>query len=336
MKVLLSAIFVLLFLCVSAQDKIELSNQLEVIPPLKTINKAFDLKKGEVILLSVTPMRGKLSKITVETPGTIFSQITRKVTMIDRQSIPITNDGTYIFKFRNGSFAKKEVNIKITKKRRTVDKDTTILDDMIFSSFIDTVKKYKDDTLPVPDVSEFEFTLSPSFSYGTDGDSTIREPLIDNTTYQYAAYWVGIGSQAIDDYNALKNSPPPSWLIAGVNEPIMAYGLGLTKALPMSYSSIARQVMFKFMDPRIEKVPRLTRKDKRANFFDIIPVGSASKYDELVLSLRNFNTTSSVPVYIKIVKFKIDRQYYNQYIIRERVQEVFKEKTVKVLAPEEE
>ena len=255
--------------------------------------------------------------------------------MIDRQAIPVNNDGTYAFKFRNGSFLKKEVNIKITKKRRTIDKDTTILDDLIFSSFIDTVKKYKDDTIPVPDVSEFEFVLSPSYSYGTDGDSTIREPLIDNTTYQYAAYWIGVGSQSINDYEKLKNSPP-SWLIAGVNEPLLAYGLGLTKALPMSTSSIARQVMFKFMDPRVDKVPRLTRKDKRANFFDIIPVGSASKYNELVLSLRNFNTTSSVPVYVKIVKFKIDRQYYNQYIIRERVQEVFKEKTVKVLAPEEE
>jgi len=318
------------------QEKVELLNELEQIGAFKTLNKTFDLQKGEDIILTVTPMKGKLSKIVIDMPNSPFKLEAKKVNSLDRQRIPVSKAGTYAFHFINNSIGKKEVNIKIYKKRRTVDKDTVYLDDIIFTAFRDTIKRYKDDTIPVPDVTNFSFKLAPSFRYGAASDSTVRTPLIGDAKYQYAAYWVGIGSQALRAYEKLKNNPPPSWLIAGINEPLMAYGLGITKSLPTSSSSLARDVMFKFMNPELEKVPRLTRRDKRANFYDVIPISSASKYEELVLSVRNFNTTSSVPIYIKIVKFKLDRKYSNQYIIRERVQEIFKEETVKVWAPSED
>ncbi|WMX14639.1 MULTISPECIES: hypothetical protein [unclassified Aureispira] len=305
------------------------------------MNKTFDVKTGEELIVTVTPMKGKLGKLVIDIPGSNFQYVNKKLVKLDRERIRVAQSGTYVFHFVNSDISKKELDIKIYKQRSTVNKDTIILDDVIFSSFRDTIKQYRDDTIPVPDLAEYEFVLSPAMNYSAVSDSIIFEELLkdENTEYQYAAYWIGIGSESIAAYNKLKNSPPPSWSIAGINEPLMAYGLGITDLLPFSSSSISRDVMFKFMNPEkynnTDKKPRLTRKDKRADFFGRIPISSASKYRELLLSIRNFNTTTGVPVYVKFAKFKLDRIYYNEYIIRERVQEIFREKTLEVLAPEE-
>jgi hypothetical protein len=325
-----------------AQEKVELFNNLEQIGALKTLDMTFDLKQGENLIISVLPMKGKLARLAIDVPGSPFQLVNKKIKAMDRQLIKINKSGTYAFHFINIDIFKKDINIKIFKQRGTIGKDTVFLDDVIFSSFRDTIKKYKDDTIPVPDISEYSFVLSPSLNYGAISDSTILEELLkdESTEYQYAAYWIGIGDEAIQAYEKLKASPPPSWLIAGVNEPLMAYGLGVTELLPISSSSVAKDVMFKFMNPEeynnSDRKPKLTRRDKKGDFYGRIPISSASKYKELLLSVRNFNSTTGVPVYIKFAKYKLTRAYFNQYIIRERVQEIFREKTMKVLAPEED
>lgn len=339
-----------LFLCLSgflfittiqAQEKVELFNSLEQIGPLQTLHKTFDLEAGENLIVSITPMTGKLWRLTIDIPNSDFQYINKKIEKLDRALITVAKSGTYAFHFTNGNVFKKELDIKIFKQRGTISKDTLYLHDVIFSAFRDTVKKYRDDTIPVPDLAEYEFVLEPALNYGAVSDSTILEELLkdEDTEYQYAAYWVGLGDESIEAYNQLKSNPPPNWQILGINEPLMAYGLGITNLLPLSSSSISRDVMFKFMNPEkynnTDRKPRLTRRDKREDFYGRIPISSASKYKELLLSIRNFNTTTGVPVYVKFVKFKLDRIYYNEYIVRERVQEIFREKTLKMLKPEE-
>ena len=322
-----------------AQEKVELFNGLEQIAPLNRIDKTFDLKKGENLIVSVIPMKGVLGQLKIDVPNSQFQLVNKKIKKLDRAFIKVDNSGTYAFHFINNNVFKIELDIKIYKQRSTIDRDTVLLEDVIFSSFIDTVKVYKDDTIPVPDLAEYSFILNPARNYGTVSDSVVFEELLkdENTEFQYAAYWVGIGAEALKAYETLKNNPPPSWLIAGMNEPLMAYGLGVTEVLPTSSSSVSRDVMFKFMDPTIynntDNKPKVTRRDKRADFYGRIPISSASKFKELLLSFRNFNTTTAAPIYVKFVKFKLDRVYYNQYIIRERVQEIFKEKQIEVLAP---
>ncbi len=339
--------FILFFFCfvlssLMAQEKVELFNSLEQIAPLNRLDKVFDVKKGENLIVSVTPMKGKLGQLKIDIPGSQFQLINKKIKKLDRAIIKVTQSGTYAFHFINSNVFKIELDIKILKQRSMIGRDTVILDDVIFSSFLDTVRTYKDDTIPVPDIAEYSFVLNPARNYGAVSDSLVYEELLkdDNTEYQYAAYWVGIGMESLKAYEKLKNSPPPSWLIAGMNEPLMAYGLGVTEVLPLSSSSVARDVMFKFMNPEeynnTDRKPRLTRKDKRADFYGRIPISSASKYKELLLSFRNFNTTTGVPVFVKFVKFKLDRVYYNQYIMRERIQEIFIEKNMQVLAPLED
>ncbi len=326
---------------VQAQEKVELFNSLEQIGPLRTLNKTFDLEAGEDLIISVTPMRGKLRRLTIDVPNSDFKHVNKKIVKIDRAIIPVTKTGTYAFHFKNASIFKKELDIKIYKQRSTINKDTLYLHDVVFSAFRDTIRKFRDDTIPVPDIVEYEFVLNPALNYGALSDSTILEELLkdEDTEYQYAAYWIGLGTESIQAYNDLKANPPANWRILGINEPLMAYGLGVTNLLPLSSSSISRDVMFKFMNPEeynaSNKKPRLTRRDKRGDFYGRIPISSASKYKELLLSVRNFNTTTGIPVYIKFVKYKLDRVYFNEYIIRERVQEIFREKTLKVLKPEE-
>lgn len=324
-----------------AQEKVELFNSLEQIGPLKTLHKTFDLEAGEHLIVSVTPMRGVLWRLTIDIPNSDFQYINKKIEKLDRALITVAKSGTYAFHFSNGNIFKKELDIKIYKQRNTINKDTLYLHDVVFSAFRDTIKKYRDDTIPVPDLAEYEFVLNPALNYGAVSDSTILEELLkdEETEYQYAAYWIGLGAESIAAYNELKSNPPANWRILGINEPLMAYGLGITNLLPLSSSSIARDVMFKFMNPEeynaTDRKPRLTRRDKRGDFYGRIPISSASKYKELLLSVRNFNTTTGIPVYIKFVKFKLDRVYFNEYIVRERVQEIFREKTLKVLKPEE-
>lgn len=324
-----------------AQDKVELFNSLEQIAPLKTLNKTFDLKAGENLIVSVTPMRGVLWRMTIDIPNSEFQYVNKRIKGLDRAIITVAKTGTYAFHFTNRALSKKEFDIKIYKQRTTVERDTLYLDEVIFSAFRDTVRRFRDDTIPVPDLAEYEFVLSPAMNYGAVSDSIVWEPLLqdDDTEFQYAAYWIGLGDESLKAYEDLKNNPPASWRIAGINEPLMAYGLGVTNLLPMSSSSVAKDVMFKFMNPDVynntNRKPRLTRRDKRADFFGRIPISSASKYRELLLSVRNFNTVTGIPVYIKFAKFKLKRVYYNEYIIRERIQEIFREETVKMLAPEE-
>lgn len=324
----------------SAQEKVELFNSLEQIGPLQTLNKTFDLKAGENLFVSVTPMRGVLWRMTIDIPNSDFQYVNKRIENLDRALITVAKTGTYAFHFTNRALTKKEFDIKIYKQRTTLERDTLYLDEVIFSAFRDTIRRFRDDTIPVPDLAEYEFVLNPAMNYGALSDSTVWEPLLqDGTEFQYAAYWVGLGDESLAAYEALKNNPPASWRIAGINEPLMAYGLGVTDLLPMSSSSVAKDVMFKFMNPEeynnSNRKPRLTRRDKRADFFGRIPISSASKYKELLLSVRNFNTVTGIPVYIKFVKFKLVRTYYNEYIVRERVQEIFREETIEMLAPDE-
>lgn len=324
-----------------AQEKVELFNSLEQIGPLQTLNKTFDLKAGENLIVSVTPMRGVLWRMTIDIPNSDFQYVNKRIENLDRALITVAKTGTYAFHFTNRALAKKEFDIKIYKQRTTMDRDTLYLDEVIFTAFRDTIRRFRDDTIPVPDLAEYQFTLSPAMNYGAVSDSTILEMLLgeEDADFQYAAYWVGLGDESLKAYEALKNNPPAAWRIAGINEPLMAYGLGVTNLLPISSSSISKDVMFKFMNPEeynnTNRKPRLTRRDKRADFFGRIPISSASKYRQLLLSVRNFNTVTGIPVHVKFVKFKLTRTYYNEYIIRERVQEIFRERTIEVLSPEE-
>ena len=106
--------------------------------------------------------------------------------------------------------------------------------------------------------------------------------------------------------------------------------------MPTSRSSLSTDVAFKFCNPSAKGAEDLTVGDKKTPYYGIIPVSKASRYKELLFCIKNLNTTSNVPIYFKVAKFKLDRIYYDEYVIRERVQEIITKERVKVLAPIEE
>ena len=204
--------FVLLlycFLTISsfAQEKMELFNGLEQIAPLNRMDKTFELQQGENLIISVMPMKGVLGQLKIDLPNSQFQLINKKIKKLDREVIKVEKSGTYAFHFINNNVFKIELDIKIYKQRSTIDRDTILLEDVIFSSFVDTIKVYKDDTIPVPDIAEYSFTLNPARNYGAVSDSIIFEELLkdETTEFQYAAYWVGIGEEAQKAYETLKN-----------------------------------------------------------------------------------------------------------------------------------
>jgi hypothetical protein len=308
--------------------KVLLHDKLEEIGVFKSLIKSFELKQGEEVLMNIESVGGrKLSKLVIEQPSTPFKMVARKIKLIERGSFVAARDGNYNFIFSNRSLLKNTVKIKLEKYPRKAVRDTLVLDDIVVSTTVDTIRTAFADTTGLPDISAIEMELQPSLNYKSKSDSCITEMLIDGEKYQFAVYWIGVGAAAKKEYESLKNSPPPSWLLKGVNEPLFAFGMGLTNRLPESNSTIANSVKFSFKDPE-SKDKSLGADSKNPPYYGVIPVYRAGKYQKVRLCFKNFNTTTKAPVYILFAKYKLQKKEDLQIIKRERVQEVFIKKSV--------
>lgn len=310
----------------------ELHDDLVEIGARNRLDLTFDFKSGEDILLSVQEVNGKkLRKIEIDLPKSDFKLTAKKVVNLENQRLSVAKSGTYTFHFINKNLlAKRKLNIKIYKQPRAVYRDTMVLDDIITSTRRDTIQKFTIDTIPIPDITSVDVKLSPQLNYAGISDTCIRADLLLEDKYQYAVYWIGIGTDAMRAYDKLKASPPPAWSIEGINEPLMAYGLGLTNVLPTGRSSMSRNIRVRFVDPNASNIPSLTKKDGSIPPYGVISLSKASKYRKLMMCVKNFNTTTGIPVYIKIAKFRLARKYTNEIIVKERIQEVFLQKKVEI------
>ena len=92
----------------SLDPSVILHEKMEEIAPFKSFVKSFDMLKGEEMLLNVEIVSGKrLSKLTIETAGSAFNLVSKKIKRMERAPILVTKDGNYNFIFRNNSFFKK-------------------------------------------------------------------------------------------------------------------------------------------------------------------------------------------------------------------------------------
>ncbi len=330
----LSIIFVLLalyaeFAKAQAMDaRVILFDKMEEIKPFKNLVKSYELKTGEELLMNVEVVGGKkLSRLTIELPANAFKLEAKKIRRIERGGFLVSKDGNYNLIFKNKGLVKKNVRIRLEKYPKKSSRDTIILDDIIVTTTVDTLRNAFADTTSLPDISEKSFELQPALDYKSKADSCLSELLIDGEKYQFAVYWVGIGASAKREYEKLKASPPPSWSLQGVNEPLFAYGMGLTQKLPGSSATVAKSVRFAFCDPNAD-APELSINDLNPPYYGVIPVYKAGKYQKVKLCFRNFNTTTKAPVYLMIAKYKLEKKENLQIIKRERVQEIFIKKSV--------
>ncbi|MCP4442087.1 MAG: hypothetical protein GY810_24520 [Aureispira sp.] len=310
----------------------ELHDDLVEIAARKRLDLTYDFKAGEDILLTATEVNGKkIGKIVIDLPKSSLKLTAKKIANLENQRISVAKTGTYTFHFVNKNlFAKRKVNIKIYKQPTAVYRDSMVLDDIITSTRRDTIRKFVVDTIPIPDITSVDVKLSPSLNYAGISDTCIRTDLLLEDKYQYAVYWVGVGTESIRAYEKLKANPPPAWSIEGVNEPIMAFGQGLTSNLPTGRSSLMRNIRVRFVSPNSKKVTSLTKKDRSIPPYGVIPLSKASKYRKIMMCIKNFNTTTGIPVYIKIAKFRLARKYTNEIVVKERIQEIFIEKKIEI------
>lgn len=323
--------FIMLFpFCASAQLEARevLYDKLEPIGMFKKVVKAYELKEGEEVLMNIEVVGGKkLGRFVIDQPGTPIQLYAKKLRRLERGSFVVSREGEHFFTFKNKSLFKRNVRIRLEKYPKKGLRDTMILDDIIFTTSIDTLHNPYADTIALPDISQISFELQPSLDYKSSDDSCIVEQLIDGEQFQYAVYWIGIGESAKREYEKLKASPPPSWLLEGINEPLFAYAKGLTQKLPGSSNSLAQNVRFNFKDPNSTD-DYLDRNGSNPPLYGVIPVYKAGRYQKIRLCFRNFNTTTKVPIYIYFAKFKLEKRDKLDIIKRERVQEIFIKKQI--------
>jgi hypothetical protein len=307
--------------------KVLLHDKLEEIGAFKSLIRSFELKQGEEVLMNVESVGGrKLSRLIIEQPSTPFKMHARGIKLIERGSFVAARDGNYNFIFKNRTLLKNTVKIKLEKYPKKASRDTLVLDDIIVSTTIDTIRTAFADTTGHPDISAIELELQPALNYKSKSDTCLTEMLIDGEKYQFAVYWIGIGASARKEYENLKNNPPPSWSLKGINEPLYAYGLGLTTKLPESNSTIANSVKFSFKDPESND-KNINTDSKNPPTYGVIPVYKAGMYQKIRLCLKNFNTTTKAPIYILFAKYKLEKKEDLKIIKRERIQEIFIKKT---------
>jgi hypothetical protein len=315
--------------------KEEVYNKLEEVGRFKKWEKSFEFKAGEEIILNIeTTDNRKLNRVRVLEPNSTMHQTAIKQRFVDKKRMYVQRDGVYTFQVRNRGILGRSFNIKIERIKRMIELDTLYLDDVMFSSRIDTLMESFVDTVAIPDVGVHEFYLSPLVDVSRDNDSCIVEELLEDS-FQYATYWVGVGKESLLEYEKLKQNPPPAWSLSQTNEPIVAYGLRLTDKLPMNPIALSKDVVFRFQSPA-DADKQLSPTSKRSPFYGFIPLDKALKYKKLKLCIKNFNSGTGVPIYIKIAKFKIEKGRRPKVIIRERSQEIYIKDKYELVEPDEE
>lgn len=320
----------LLFLCcvqttLSAQARREeLTKELIEVKPFKEHLVSHDFKQGEEIILTFETTTGrKFSHIEIMEPnGSRMNMVARRQSLIPAKRIRVYEPGQYTFKFRNRRLRKAAFNLRIEKNNRMMSKDTMELDDIIFTSRIDSVFDVVIDTVALPDVVAYDFALAPGKNIGASQDTCIFEALLEEEPNQYAVYWVGVGDEALAKYEALRTTPPPHWSLRGVNDPLIAYGLRLTKDLPIALNALGNGVLFRFRNPDAAHKP-LQKSDDPIPFYGFISMENASKFGKLKLCFRNLNVSSGVKIYLRVAKFKLETRRTPKIIVRERTQEIY-------------
>lgn len=304
----------------------EVFKGLVTIKPRKEFIISHDFKQGEEIIFQMESANGrKLNRLEIIEPnGSAMNLTARKRYKVDTKVFKVYEGGLHTFKFKSKRlWGEAKFNVRIEKGHRMLDRDTMLLDDIHFTTKIDTIYEQVLDTVASPDVTAFTFFLAPGKDMRTLKDTCIFEPLIGGSENQFVVYWVGIGDEALLAYEKLKNSPPPAWALKSVNEPIVAYGMRLTDALPVAPNSLGNSVIFRFVNPDSDKPSNFKQTDARSAYFDYIPADKLSKYNRIKLCVKNFNTSSGVNVHVRIAKFNIETKKTPKYIVRERTQEIY-------------
>lgn len=315
-----------------AQNKETLYDDILSIGPFKKFEwqSEEELKKGDQLMLDVETINGrKIAKIIINEPRTPFRRVAKRIQAINNMTFPVQNDGQYSIKFVNNDPLPLQARVKIERIPETIYKDERVLDDLVITMFEDSIQRVRVDTVAWPDLIEHEIYLAPARDLDGKNAFCFTDSLLGIGQEQYAVYWIGIGDEALQAYEKIKSNPPPVWLMQGINEPLVAFGMGLTKSLPVARTPLEKNLILQVRNPSKLIAPELlTEASETSSLFGFISRERAKKYNALSICGKNFNTVSGVKVYIKIVRFSMHEKRVYDRVLRERMQEVFIQKTV--------
>lgn len=289
-----------------------------------------DIKASELLVLDVDVLGGrKFSKILIGTPDESFDQVARRVQQVKKQRFSSAKEGSFSFGFHNNALLPKKARVKIVKVTPDEFEDQRTLDDIKITIFEDSIQRVMVDTIPWPDLQEVEFSLSANRNPEDISYFCENFQLLGPDEDQYAVYWIGIGEESLLAYEKIKNNPPPAWLMEGINEPLVAFGMELTRSMPVTRSTLADGVILQVRNPELPFDPsKIQYGDKRSSMFGIISRDRAREFNAVKICGKNLNTTSQIKIYIKIARFSLKRKVVYDRVIRERAQEVFITKPV--------
>lgn len=307
----MKAYLILFLLCscslFAQEPKVTLYQELHEIKRFEQLDLMQEAEAGETFIVQVQVVGNRpLRYMRIHPPRSPFQLSAKKIYAVGSMRIKAEQSGVYRFSFTNKGLRKRKVFVKIEKELIQRYRDTLILDTVLFSSAMDTFRTTVLDTQRIPDILQKSFVLAPTYQLNAKSSQCYNMTLDEEGLY--VAYWIGLGPESLKAYEDLKALPPPSWLLRSVNEPIMAYGLGLTRQLPESPALLGSRLGLSN-----ETVP--TKAGQEIGLYGIIRREDLPRLGEqLQFCFKNFSPTSPIQVHLRLARLQLTTREMQKYI----------------------
>jgi hypothetical protein len=274
---------------------------------------------GDTIIITITEKKEKsLAKIVIEDANSPFKRVAKSVaSMEERIVIPADSDYNITLKQRptikNPFGVKRLVTVKIEREKFIVPEVVAInefvdMEDIIVQNR--TIKLTQSDTAFMS-IFDKKINLGSTIQPGQQTKKAFEITPVPDATYY--VYWIGVGKNAIKDYDYLKNNMPPSWLTLGIMEPIEAYALGKLAKMPTRPEG--EDVIFALANTK-NKNDFLNKTSFKPTFkrqgivtYGMIDASYISETAPTFVCLQNDNEVSSIDVLVKMVAVTINNTY---------------------------
>lgn len=274
---------------------------------------------GDTIIISISENDAKsLEKIVIEDVNSSFIRIAKAVTAMEER-IVIPADSDYNITLKQRPTLKKPlgfkrlVKVKIEREQFIVPEVVEVNDfvEMQEVTLYDTTFEVTQSDTAFAAVLDKKIVLGASIQPGQQTKKVFELIPVPGATYYI--YWIGVGSQVMQDYEFLKNNMPPAWLALGVIEPIDAYALGKLSKMPTRPEG--EDVIFSLANEKT-KNDFLNKKSHKTNFkrqgvvsYGIIDAAYIPETSPTFICLQNDNEVSPINVSVKIVAVTINNTY---------------------------
>lgn len=318
--------FLLLFCCltattVQAQELVTttIADETFKVSVFKQKLSTYSFLAGDTIIITITETEDKLlSKLIIEDVNSSFRRVAEKVATVQERIVVVTDTDFNLIidndaSFKNPLGFNRNVHVNIVKEEY-ITPVVVEVNDFIETEEITlsdtTYEITQSDSAFAPVISE-KVALGSKIEPGKRTRKTLEIPPVPGATYY--VYWIGVGKNAISDYEQLKSKLPPAWTALGIIEPIDAYAMGKIRQMPVRPEG--EDVFFAITSE--ENKNRFTAhkkfqtryKKKGIVSYGIIDAAYVPEDGKTFICLGNDNEVSSINVVVKVVAVTINNTY---------------------------